>query len=642
VRTILNAQNFALSPLLGGSGGGSGGSGGAVSMSNFVDMLDVQNRALSAIGDEIGVGKVTSMLNSAQSTITDISGGINAVASGNLSQLTSVLGSQVQSLTNLPTNLISSQINSVLGSTQGLISGLGGSMGLSSIQSALTGQLGSLSSLAGNLPIGNVSGLLSSQAGALTSLLGSTPLGSVAGVLDIGTLGGITSLGTNAIPVGPNAKNQLPYALVKVTFPYQRRAKCNPNELGGNNSRSMESLCQELRAPFTPINKLKMRYHNPSDQATITLKNGVPEGFSFRDYFKDSNAQLPSHMPYPRLWDTGRSIQKNDSDIQDPLDTSGQYTSIVGVGHEASPGTPQAPTENDRAAKAETITKQDQRCLIGGWGRSPSMGGVSITVPDPISSWTELKLYQARTTRDYNIVCLARYEKLFKVGSAENVLLSALGAEYAVGFLSRCNADGSNCNIRSLAEDKEANATTNSDDKVITQLRNLPSPLQWRGYLSSTVSSQQFPNFSGSASTITNLDKAELGDFVLLPTGGAASGSKPGLPKLGIVTEVHLSDCSTTNYCYVKVMEPDNGKWPDICGTTDSWGELKSRYLFKPGTLPKAAEEEYDRIDIASDCVDPHLSYCELKDWNSTKLYRVREDRRSVPEEETTSTGATP
>jgi hypothetical protein len=82
--------------------------------------------------------------------------------------------------------------------------------------------------------------------------------------------------------------------------------------------------------------------------------------------------------------------------------------------------------------------------------------------------------------------------------------------------------------------------------------------------------------------------------------------------------------------CYIRVLEPDNGKWPDICGTTDTWGEMKSRYYYMPGKLPQEARDEYARIGQSSvNCKETKLSRCEMTDWDGIPLYRIRYDERS-------------
>jgi hypothetical protein len=377
-------------------------------------------------------------------------------------------------------------------------------------------------------------------------------------------------------------------------------------------------------------------------------------------------------MPYPRLWDTGNSIQQNstyDSNYQDPMDTKGQYTAIVGVGREDAP----------KIAGNDAVEKhKDERCLLGGWGGTCAAGvctseylrtglqqmfsGVSqIKLPDPITSWTELKMYQMRTMRYANMSCLGRYEKVFKPGSSENLALMGLGGEWSRVIVQKCKRDNSApCEYMSLQEYREAGfPTSDLDHYTIPQTKLEGWPLAWRGYMVDgtykipaiespiPTSANQFPNFGSVGGILsgallkTGMGSAQLGDIVLMPSGasnGSLSGntSKRGLAKIAIVSEVNLpkaskkpgeKDCVDRNDCYIQVLEADNGKFPDVCGTTSAFGEVKARYLYAPGKLPTPVKEEFQRINAHTmSCEDPNLGRCEFLPWNSVRLYRIRED----------------
>jgi len=418
---------------------------------------------------------------------------------------------------------------------------------------------------------------------------------------------------------------------------FKKKANCGTD---------MATICRDLRKPFTPMNKLKMRYHNPddrndTDQKNVVLKDGALEGLSFNDYFDN-------RMPYPRIWDLGQSLQKtstSDSNNQPELDTTGQYTTIVGVGREAA-----AKVASDAASPAKDANGQtpaekytDQRCKTMGWGTSltPGMpmkfGGLSVYPPDPMTSWTELKLYQARTQRNVGLSCIARYEKVFKPGSAENMLMWSAGAEWDRTVVNKCNRGPNgkalNCVPMTYKEYEDAGKPADSNT-VVYMKQTLPKAWTnaWRGYMAAYDYEIKFPNFGDSPPTlIQGLDDAEMGDIILMPDGPRGPMIKPGLAKVAFVAEVRLpnnSSCVAEKNCYIKVLEPDGGKWPDICGTTDTWGEMKERYYFKPGHLPKAAADEYERIGSASHCGEMRLAQCEQKGWDSFELYRIREDER--------------
>lgn len=429
--------------------------------------------------------------------------------------------------------------------------------------------------------------------------------------------------GKQVLPIHHTLRNlsaggaPIPYLTV-ARKPYSRVAACNPKEQEGPNKDKMADLCKALRAPFTPLNKLKMRYHEPEgDSNKIVLNSGVPDGLSFRDYFADKD-KGPAHMPYPRLWDTGTSIQKSNSTDQMATDTLGQYTAIVGVGREGHPG-----------------KKDDQRCLYGGWGGDVTVGGYRFAKHDPITSWTELKLYQAYTAREAGLVCLGRYEKVFKQRSSENrVLISSGGVRKGIRRTT-CTAAANGttkCDSVDLAEAGTTSGTVTdeySDDNW---------PLAWRGYMGDGSKKDNFAE-DGRGGIITGLSNAQCGDYVLMPNGGG-DGSTPkkrGLPKVarvychsdGTRRDEALSAVQVADgRHFVQVVEADNGKSPDVCGTTNVQGELISRYLYKPGEMKPETKKLITELGGTTSCVDTGLTECEMEPWDSIKLYRPIKDMR--------------
>ena len=395
-----------------------------------------------------------------------------------------------------------------------------------------------------------------------------------------------------------------------------------------NNTHNIDTLCKDLRKPLTPLNKLRMVYHNPDDpedpkNEAVVLRSGVPEGMTFKEYFSN-------HMPYIRPWNmAGGSIHKfanSDGNNQLATDTAGQYTAIVGVGREGAPG-----AENSQAVKDHP----DQRCLYGGWGGDVTIEDIgTITVPDPITSWTELKAYQANTLRRAGISCIGRYEKVFKSGSTENLALSTSGAEYPQVVIMKCPKQSSgttDCEFMDIKQYEDAGKPQSDDSYTyVKQFKNEAWVLNWRGYMASGIDGKKFPELGGGSASKTGLDNAEAGDIILMPTG-AVDGGKPGLAKIArVTTEINVpktSDCETKKNCYVMVEEADNGKFPDSCGTTDHWGQMRKRRLYKPDHLPPSAVEEMKRVGSTTDCEDTKLQYCEFKLWDKVKVYEPDEKK---------------
>ena len=482
---------------------------------------------------------------------------------------------------------------------------------------------------------------------------------------------------------------------------------------------NMTKLCSALRRPYTQINKLKMRYDyhtgdqnkDDAEKKNNVLTDGVMEGLRFKDYFSN-------HMPYPRMWDSGNSLtySAGDRNFQPPLDTAGQYTTIVGVGRESAA---EILGKNSAGHDLSTV-HPDERCLVGGWGGTGLSGvfnlkGVAldtsdlgsatrtlISLPDPITSWTELKLYQARALRNLGLSCIPRYEKAFKQGGTEALTLLKSGGEWSRVVVSKCDKNGKNCSYlsgKSYLEQLAGGSVDRSTYSIVAQAKSEGWGNAWRGYIAASDADTngkddnpktRFPNLGQSAGLFNttlspqigltpqaasvfvpdyndmlvqdvSLDRAQKGDIILLPRGGdpllnpqnankdmntliskALNGEfNSGLPKLAFVVDVNLpkkdkkageTDCTDTDDCFVKVLEADNGKWPDVCGTTDTWGMFQMRYYYKPGEnggAIKNAKDTYTKLGWTYDCVDTHLQRCEFSPWYISKLYRIRNDIRS-------------
>ena len=455
---------------------------------------------------------------------------------------------------------------------------------------------------------------------------------------------------------------------------FQWKATCTADPKEIFDKKTMSDACQELRAPYTPLNKLKMRYHNPKEKeddegsagdsctesggdsgeedessgaSTVVLKGGVQEGLWHKEYFGN-------HMPYPRLWDVGNSIQKAKTNGgQNATDDYGMYTAVVGVGREGEPGEDSEESADGgtgggaEGEEEEEKKKKDERCLYGGWGGDVSFGGLSISTPDPVTSWTELKLYQAYTTREQNVVCLGRYEKAFKYRSSENQALLSAGSVTTGIVKTECDVDTSvkpnrtkleTCKYIELNKDEKDDAAGESvseDGKKWTSLQYVQEswPLPWVGYMSDPDSSLQFPNLPGDAKLVTGLDNAQCGDIILMPYGaGKKDDAKTrGIPKVAHViceegekTDKNLSAIRKIDgKHYIEVLEADNGKWPDVCGTTSMMGEMKTRKLFKPGEMREVIKATLENLDNwTTSCADTMLTECEMEPWDELKLYR--------------------
>ncbi|MFN9003415.1 MAG: hypothetical protein ACK5VT_07335 [Alphaproteobacteria bacterium] len=448
-------------------------------------------------------------------------------------------------------------------------------LAIGNIQNTMTNYLNKI------IPMAQVNNAI--QAGQLASALGHQ-FSQLQGLNELSSMGSVAGSFSSFANLGQAVSSgKLTLGMIWA-FPYLPIAACTPAE-PLQNATKMADMCREIRAPLVPINKLKMRYHDPAKLSESELPSGVPEGLTFKEYFG-------SNMPYMRLLDTGRPIQKSRSAEQDPMDNLGQYTAIVGVGKEAISGNANA---------------KDQRCLLGGWGGPSSFGGVSVDAPDPVTSWTELKLYQARTARKDGVYCIGRYDKVFKPESTEEKILSLAGGDFNV--LSALPGETKKTNISKVSW-----------------------PLAWRGYLMEPDAKFRFPNFSMPAKGIyTGLDNAKPGDILILPENGSDAGRPPGLARLAIVMDDsnNSADCETMGSCWVSVKVADDGNAPDICGTTDAMGQALTRTFFKPGYSKNLNQEHFKITNSSTDCEDQNLQKCILNTWDKINVYRIREDRQT-------------
>ncbi len=452
---------------------------------------------------------------------------------------------------------------------------------------------------------------------------------------------------------------------------------------------SAASLCEKLRAPYRMVNKLKIRRAqkgHPKDR----LPNGAPEGYSHIEYFAN-------RMPYPIQHDTGRAIQDTPSTTQLATDFAGQYATLVGVGREkrsaggsgssstttfidsnetafanlfglSSPA--HAASSSSGSSGGEPTNKEkDERCMMGGWGKDAQCSGMKFKKPNPMTSWTELKAYQARTIQDYSIACIGQYHKLYSPGNAEGKALMRAGGVYEREICSKKDDKGNSteCGGSSSGGASSGGGSSTggssgsgggSSGKEFWEKRQQQWPLAYRGRMCNKKDFDEdqkkdckkrecFPFFGvkdGKCPELkTGLDEAKPGDIILMfaggvkeedsggaSSGGASSGSstsstsssssgsdsddekKPLMPTLAYVKAAHNSastkdykDCSQDKNCNLIVESSDDGQFPDACGNSFNWGGALSRTLYKPGNMPESYKEKIKDIQKKNDVKNP-------------------------------------
>jgi hypothetical protein len=391
----------------------------------------------------------------------------------------------------------------------------------------------------------------------------------------------------------------------------------------------IDDICETVTRAVTPVNVLKMRsavpeyfeyaqprpvpagLSPPYDFDPADAVSRVPEGYSFYEYFGN-------HRPYMRCWDTGQECgwEPSWSVMEGLLHDIGASFAIVGAGRENG------------------ATGPDQRCLMGG-----SLGRADQPYPAPITSWAELKLYQARAIRQ-GVFCIPRHEIIFKEGTSEDFVLHETGGSYQ----------------------RRVPDTTGSD--ALPRYKTFSWPYGWRGYVNHPINHPGYPydeygfpffdvdrNSSGPFIAV-GLDDAKPGEiliydpFTVMAGPPRAEGEYDNpevwrLPYVGYVSETDnfliretIRKASVRAILdpeleYVKVFANNHGKHPDVCGNTDDLYMGQEFTMYK-GRLPSWAAGRLDALGRHTQlCVDPSLSSCIEPLWDDIRRYDIRWDQRN-------------
>lgn len=386
-----------------------------------------------------------------------------------------------------------------------------------------------------------------------------------------------------------------------------------------------------------------------------------PDEYRFGYYFKDfvfpelrkqtpdpydfDPRQLGYHMPYMRRWDTGVS-SGNPYHAGSYLNTLPGFDVWVGIGREernkrdselaSDAVNPQGAT--DEGGSVKDRLKKEEPSQIGRTG-----------------GWAEAKAHQMWSTRRSNLSCIGRYEKLFKPGGPEQLVLSKAGSGY-----------------------------TTKD------FHQWPWPLGWRGYATDSHDNSWFkpypygfPDFpqgvgnpsmakvTADAAGNTGLDNALPGDIIVYKINGAkhiAYVTDIGFdkedfknavfdPTPGVSKYKVGNDIVTPNRLFV--VSWDQGKFPTATSSTLDWGMGPQRTIYKQyvpekyreeicGLIPHALVDPISTSSACKDpttpkgtcisqkcqpsCEDPYYSSCVLPDaefdWKNAVVYRPYHDVR--------------
>lgn len=397
-------------------------------------------------------------------------------------------------------------------------------------------------------------------------------------------------------------------------------------------------LCHNAAKPVVPINILKTRIRKGDvrtaqpeefetrkwEDETSTFRKTVDDDFhntnvdaapalDFRHYFDN-------HRPYMGGWDTGPTKESHQMGTRPDYwcDWASNDT-IVGVGRDWN----------------SIHGTEAQLCRYGG---GDGIGGGTLLntcfnvqkaqryFPHLAGTeWAELKMYQARCARYNGLNCLCSQEQIFKDLGSEDQALSLLGGSFWT----------KEHDIKSTLADPQFR-------RIVEQFA-----LSWRGYASTPIESERFPNLHRppgvpSGIVVGGLDKAQPGDVAIWPAGIGT------LPRVAIVVATrNLTDYYSSQddipggENWVAVVDANNGKFPDICGNTEMLGYGPEQVIYadldafdqSTGKLDGGRKKRVDEQVVSTYyCEDSYLKACVERRWDKVIVWRPGEaEVRSPP-----------
>ena len=228
----------------------------------------------------------------------------------------------------------------------------------------------------------------------------------------------------------------------------------------------------------------------------------------------------------------------------------------------------------------------------------------------------ELMLYQARCINWFGATCLCDYDKTFREGSDLNYVLNRAGAKIMLKTQKR-NPDGT---------DATEPLSSSSGSQPATESFSYPWPMAWRGQLNNNYAKRFLKD---QPSLSTGLAAAEAGDIIIWR-------NVSGVPKhVAYVERVSWDEQCTPNTVKlgnnpgdrIEISEMNNGKFRDICGNTDLWGQVTERTLNQPltvmGPLPDGS---------SSDCTNSDAVNCRETNWDKIEVYNPRLSVDTTPD----------
>ncbi len=342
----------------------------------------------------------------------------------------------------------------------------------------------------------------------------------------------------------------------------------------------MYQVCNYVARPLTGMNTLKLRAATPEN-----FPQGVPEGYGFKDYFGD-------HKPYMRCWDSNTECGETAETFPTPIKGGTEYAFAYNAGSTVG---------SDYALMG--AGREGESCTIGG---GKGMGGVAN--PDPISSWSELKLYYVRTMNK-GAKCISLHTKFFKSREGEDITLTSMGA-----------------NISLLKPDNS--------------LQNVVWPIKtWKGFISDPDNTRRFPNLNGTPPIEKGLDDATVGEILLFDEDVVMQGAE-GTWRNPYIAQVKANvnerfrrqikngaDATLDPaQDHLTITPYSHGRYIDACAMSDESGMGADITIYKTKLPPQTVAAMAELGEHTETCDDPRLSSCIEPYWNDVKRYSVYDD----------------
>lgn len=277
----------------------------------------------------------------------------------------------------------------------------------------------------------------------------------------------------------------------------------------------------------------------------------------------------------------------------------------------------------------------------GGTGAGPCLGGLGGETGngcgdngiDPHGSMTETLIAQRRMGQWFGLLCLPKVERAYGGLMAETGMIpKATGAVIQRLIDKPASSESSQIDmdrIRGLVIG-DAHAAPYS------KLRSMLIPNAACGFMQNPDASKRYPKDGGcnksiktGLNSLVNLGEKAGGAVILLPTGGAQIGGKPGLPNAALVLQAGQDSTGK----FIDVLMTNVGTSTDSAGLTQGVGRT-TIHRMRENNLSQSAEQAFNKIRSGgpigmSKYCDNGLAEC-LVPWGTTEWFHMGDSDSGV------------